>query len=321
MAVKRRVRVDHALAELSTAQHGVVSMRQLAGLGYAKSTVIDWRETGRLRRVHRGVYSFGHHNLTWEGQCMAAVLASAPARVAKGHQPIVASHRSAAWLWDVLRYRPQTIEVTAPKARRSRRPYLVHCSVLLKDERAVREGIPVTSLARTYLDLAATERRQTVERVLSRAGDLGRLDLGPVRDVLARCPHHPGAAALQAALDLYRKKPVFTRSGLERRFLEVVVAAGLAEPAMNAFVAGFEIDAYWEDARFGVELDVFETHGSRLSFEEDRERDDELLLAGIETTRVTGPRLDREPAAVVGSVRRHLIRRSAAGRPASARLE
>jgi very-short-patch-repair endonuclease len=75
---------------------------------------------------------------------------------------------------------------------------------------------------------------------------------------------------------------------------------------------GHEIDACWADHRFGVELDVFGTHGSRLSFEEDRERDDELLLAGIETTRVTGPRLAREPEAIVDSVRRHLTRRSGA---------
>jgi len=88
--------------------------------------------------------------------------------------------------------------------------------------------------------------------------------------------------------------------------------AGLPEPSMNLFVAGYEIDAYWADHRFGVELDAYETHGSRLSFEEDRERDDALLLAGIETTRVTGSRLDREPGAVVGSLRRHLTRRSRA---------
>jgi AbiEi antitoxin C-terminal domain len=287
----------------------VVSTRQLAGLGYSRKVVVMAERAGRLRRVHRGVYSVGHHNLTWEGRCMAAVLAAAPARVARGHQPIVASHRSAAWLWDVLRYRPQTIEVTAPKPRRSRRPYIVHCSVLLRPERAVREAIPVTSPARTYLDLAATERRRTVERVLARAAESGKLDLGPVREVLGRCPHHPGAAVLDDVLAIYDETPVFTRSGLERRFLEVVTAAGLPRPAMNAFVAGYEIDAYWEAERFGVELDVFETHGSRLSFEEDRVRDDELLLAGIETIRVTGPRLDREPGAVIDSLRRHLARR------------
>jgi hypothetical protein len=275
---------------------------------------------GRLHRVHRGVYTVGHEDLTWEGHCMAAVLAAAPARVEKGHQPIVASHRSAAWLWDVLRYRPQTIEVTAPKPRRSRRAYLVHCSALPKDERAVREGIPVTSLARTFLDCAATERPRTVRRMLERASDLRLLDLGPIRGVLSRSPEHSGAAKLNAALEIYDETPVFTRSDIEKRFLEVVTAAGLPAPSMNSFVAGYEIDAYWADHRFGVELDIYETHGSRLSFEEDRERDDELLLAGVETTRVTGPRLAREPDAVVESVRRHLQRRADDSRAAGIRL-
>jgi hypothetical protein len=282
----------------------------MAALGYGRTWICDSEAAGRIHRVHRGVYAVGHEDLTWEGRCMAAVLASAPARVVKGHQPIVAGHRSAAWLWDALHYRPQTIEVTAPKPRRSRRPYVVHCSVLLRDERAVREGIPVTSLARTYLDLAAKERRRTVQRVLDRASTLGILDLGPVEEVLARSPEHPGVPKLRAALELYDESPPFTRSGLERRFLEIVREAGLPDPSMNLFVAGHEIDAYWAAGRFGVELDVYETHGSRLSFEEDRERDDELLLAGIETTRVTGPRLDREPGAVVDSLRRHLGRRA-----------
>jgi predicted transcriptional regulator of viral defense system len=308
---RQRFRSHDPLAELATRQHGVVSARQLAGLGYERTSIHYAEAAGRLHRVHRGVYAVGHEDLTWEGRCMAAVLAAAPARVAKGHQPIVASHRSAAWLWDVLRYRPQTIEVTAPKPRRSRRPYLVHRSVLLRPERTVRDGIPVTSLARTFLDCAATEQMRTVERMLARAADLGKFDLGPIEEVLARCPGHSGVPRLRAALDIYDETPVFTRSGLERRFLEVVAEAGLPVPSMNAFVAGYEIDAYWAAARFGVELDVFETHGSRLSFEEDRRRDDELLLAGIETVRVTGPRLDREPGAVVDSVRRHLARRLA----------
>jgi predicted transcriptional regulator of viral defense system len=298
------------LAELATRQHGVVSTRQLAELGYGRNSASKAHGVGRLHRVCRGVYAVGHEDLTWEGRCMAAVLAAAPARVAKGHQPIVASHRSAAWLWDVLRYRPQTIEVTAPKPRRSKRPYVVHHSVLLRSERALRDGIPVTALARTYLDLAATEQMRTLERMLARADDLGSFDLGPIEEVLARCPAHPGAPRLRAALAIYDETPVFTRSALERRFLEVVRDAGIPEPAMNSFVAGHEIDAYWEAERFGVELDVFETHGGRLSFEEDRVRDDRLLLARIETTRVTGPRLDREPGAVVDSLRRHLARRA-----------
>ncbi len=152
---------------------------------------------------------------------------------------------------------------------------------------------------------------RTVRRYIQRADDAKHFDLRAMEDLLERGRGHRGVAKVRAALEIYNENPPFTRSDLERRFYEVVTAAGLPAPAMNYVVAGYEIDAYWAEARFGVELDIYETHGSRLSFEEDRERDDELLLAGIETTRVTGPRLDREPEAVVESVRRHLARRAA----------
>ena len=80
---------------------------------------------------------------------------------------------------------------------------------------------------------------------------------------------------------------------------------------MNYFVAGYEIDAFWEPERFGVELDAFETHGTHAAFEGDRKREDDLLLAGVETIRVTGPRLEREPRAVTIRVAAHLRRRRA----------
>jgi predicted transcriptional regulator of viral defense system len=158
---------------------------------------------------------------------MAAVLAAAPQRAALGHDGVVASHLAAAWLWDVIRFRPETIHLTVTTPRRPcRRSFVVHFDRLLGDEMTVREGIPVTSPARTYLDLAATERRRTVQRMLDRASDLQILDLRPVRELLTRCPDHPGARKLDAVLDIYRDQAVFTRSGLERRFLEVVRGPG-----------------------------------------------------------------------------------------------
>jgi hypothetical protein len=232
---------------------------------------------------------------------MAAVLASWPS---------VASHLSAAWLWGVIRNRPGTIHVTCPSSRRVRRKFAVHASDLPDVDHTVRDGIPVTSLPRTVLDLAIDGSSRDIGRQIQRADDFKVFDLRAMRDLLDRSDGHQGQAKVRAVLDAYRPERHYTRSGLERRFLGLVREAGIPEPAMNAFVAGREIDAYWEDACFGVELDVYETHGSRLSFEDDRERDDELLLAGIETTRVTGPRLDREPDAVIDSLRRHLARRA-----------
>jgi hypothetical protein len=213
------------LAELATRQHGVVATRQLDALGYSKSSVAKAATAGRLHRVHRGVYAVGHRELSWEGRCMAAVLASYPS---------VASHLSAGWLWGLLRSRPGTVHVTSPSPRPGKRPFVVHRADLAPVDRTILDGVPVTSLRK----------------------------------------------------------------------------AGLPEPAMNVFVAGHELDAYWEEARFGVELDAWETHKSRLSFEEDRERTDDFLHAEIVTTRVTETRLDRKPRAVVDSLRRHLARRA-----------
>jgi hypothetical protein len=231
---------------------------------------------------------------------MAAVLAS---------HPSVASHLSAGWLWGLLPARPGTVHVTCRSPRPRKRPFVVHTADLAPADLARRDGIPVTSLARTILDLAMDSRARTVRRFIRQADDDKNFDLLAMEELLARTKGHRGQAKVLAALEIYDETPVFTRSDLEKRFFEVVTASGLPPPSMNCFVAGYEIDAWWADARFGVELDIYETHGSRLSFEEDRERDDELLLAGIETTRVTGPRLARDPEAVVESVRRHLARR------------
>lgn len=242
---------------------------------------------------------------------MAAVLAS---------HPSVASHLSAAWLWGLLQSRPGTVHVTSRSPRPRKRPFVIHTAALTQADLARRDGIPVTSLARTILDLARDSRERTVARFIRQADDDKNFDLQAMEDLLARTKGHRGQAKVRAALEIYDERPVFTRSDLEKRFYEAVTAAGLPAPAMNSFVGGYEIDAYWAEVRFGVELDIYETHGSRLSFEEDRERDDELLQAGIETTRVTGPRLAREPDAVVEPVRRHLARRADDSRAAGIRL-
>ena len=230
---------------------------------------------------------------------MAAVLAAYPS---------VASHWSAAWLWGLLQSRPGTLHVTCPLTRRSKRPFVTHTADLPPADRTVRDGIPVTSPARTILDISVGSRPRTVGRYIERADDAKVFDLREMRELLDRCKGHRGVAPVQAALDAYRPQRKFTRSEFERRFLELVRGAGLPEPAMNFFVAGHELDAYWEDACFGVELDTYETHGSRLSFEEDRMRTDEFLHAEIIITRVTENRLDHEPGAVVDSLRRHLAR-------------
>jgi very-short-patch-repair endonuclease len=243
----------------------------------------------------------GHTNLSRHAQCLAAVLACGP--------NALLSHVSAAWLWDLTKTSPLPASVCAPGYRKSRPPLRLHeARSLAADDRALREGIPVTSLPRTLLDLAATVRFEWLEKMVERSEDLELFDLRAVEDLLARTVGHHGHGRLRKAIALY-KPSSFTRSSLEKRFLELWRETGLPQPRANFVIHGFELDCYWPELRFAVELDVFETHGTRAAFERDRKRQEDLLLLGIVMTRVTGPRLEREPREVMARIRRLLEQR------------
>lgn len=309
MPVQGRTPPVHGpLADVATHQHGVISMRQLRQQGYAKSTVTEWVASRHLHQLHRGVYAVGHRRLTWHSWCWAGVLAAEPDEGAAWRA--VASHTSAAYLWGLLRYPPEAIHVTAPTRRRAKREFVVHfSSILAEEDRAHRDGIPVTTLPRTLLDLAIRARPERMDGYLERAEDRELLDVRAVEDVLARAGGHRGRGPLGRALALYRPDPTFTRSRFEARFRRLVLAAGLPAPSMNFYVAQYELDAYWPELRFAVELDLFETHGTRAAFERDRRRQEELKLLGIEMIRVTAPRLRREPRTVIGNLKTLLERR------------
>jgi very-short-patch-repair endonuclease len=301
-------RCQVALAELATAQHGVVSVTQLQRLGFTQSAIARASRSGRLHRLDRSVYAVGHTQLDLHGQCLAAVFACGPGAVL--------SHHSAAWLYELARWSPSPFHVTGPVARRPRTPVRIHRARRLEatDWKLVR-GVPVTSVPRLLLDLAAAVKFEQLERLVEQAEHRELFDLRAVEDLLARTVGHHGHGRLRRAIALYRPTS-FTRSSLERRFLELGREAGLPQPRMNFVVEGFELDCYWPEFRFAVELDVFETHGTRAAFERDRERQEDLLLAGIAVTRVTGPRLEREPEVVMRRVARLLEQRGA--RPTAA---
>ncbi len=274
----------------------------MEALGYSRDAISYAARSGRLHRLHQGVYAVGHTALSWHSRCLAAVLSAAP--------NALASHTSAAWLWDLLRSPPGTIHVTAPTRRHARSDLRLHyASRLLEADRAFREGIPVTSLSRTLLDYAASATPTRLDRVIERSEERGSFDLLALDDVLRRAGGHRGAGRLRRALEIYRPEPAFTRSGLERRFLDLIRRSHLPSPSMNFHEGGYELDAYWPAERFAVELDMYETHSSRAAFEGDRTREEDLLLQGIESIRVTGPRLKIEPDAVIERVARHLKRR------------
>jgi hypothetical protein len=147
-----------------------------------------------------------------------------------------------------------------------------------------------------------------LRKTLDRAEQRGRFDLGALESLLERSVGHPGVGRLRRATAIYRP-PEVVRSEFERRFLAAVLKAGLPRPSVNFNVAGYELDMYWSQECFVVELDVYETHGTRAAFESDRRRQEDLKLLGIETIRVTEPRFDREPTQVLERIARLLAQR------------
>lgn len=172
-----------------------------------------------------------------------------------------------------------------------------HAPSIADEDRTEYERIPVTTVACTLLDVAATRKKWDLDTAIQRAERLGLLELGPIDGLLERRFGSPGTKPLREAIEIYRD-PGFFRARSERLFLALVRKAGLPRPAINHFVAGHEVDAYWEPERFAVEVDGWEGHRNRVSFESDPLRIENLKLAGIEAIRITARRIEREPQAV-----------------------
>ena len=278
------------LGDLAGRQHGVVSIRQLEQLfGYSRAGVKRLVDSGRLHRIHRGVYAVGHTDLSLHGECLAAVLAVGPGALL--------SHYSAGWLWGIWRGSAKPIHVTAFVPRHHPAPKGItrhRARNLVDSDRTLVEGVPVTSVARTFLDLAWELTGDQLARALARAEDLELLDLDELHRVIERNRGHHGAKRLRYALSIY-EPPAFTRSEFERRFVAHLVRSGLPRPATGWNEIGHELDVYWPELRFGVELDAYETHGTRDAFERDHDRDLDFALAGIETIRISERQFRREP--------------------------
>ncbi|MGN6557126.1 MAG: type IV toxin-antitoxin system AbiEi family antitoxin domain-containing protein [Solirubrobacterales bacterium] len=283
------------LADLAERQHGVVSYRQLRKLGLSNSHIHRASKASRLRRVHRGVYAVGHQRLSDYGLCWAAVLACGDGAVL--------SHRSAAWLWGFVSSCSREPEVTAPGRGHRRHKLRVHRVAALADrDYGTLKGIPATAAPRTLVDLAEVATARELSRAIDRAKRINRLDLDALDEVLGRRNRTIGAKRLRKALTLYRK-PVFDRARSELLFVEAIEKEGLRLPALNTWVEKWEIDAYWEAERFAVEVDGWETHGSREAFENDRLRHEEMMLAGIECVRISARRIEKEPQKVAKRLR------------------
>lgn len=263
---------------------------------------------GRLRSVHRGVYAVGA--VTARGRWMAAVLALGP--------PAVLSHCHGAALHGVRAAKRSAIDVTTSRRARARRGIVVHQTRDLHPRDQTRiDGIPVTSISRTLLDLAEVLPTTQLVRAYEQAARLRILDLRAIHELLCRSNGRRGIAPLRD-LAAYDPTPaVEAQSELELRFLDLVRESGLPAPQVNVVVEGFVVDAYWPSARLTVELQGYAYHSDREAFERDHARFARLKLAGHEVLALTWRQVMDQPAWVAAAIRTLLGRAPADGEPAT----
>ncbi|HEY0363337.1 MAG TPA: type IV toxin-antitoxin system AbiEi family antitoxin domain-containing protein [Solirubrobacteraceae bacterium] len=283
------------MSALAESQWGVVARRQLAALGVSRHTADHWLRAGRLHRVHQGVYALGHSALRPEGHRLAAVLACGPGAVL--------SHRTAAAHWGLLHTDQTRIDVTAPRGRHGAPGIRLHRTRSLDAQDTTHhEGIPTTTVHRTLLDVAAMARGGELERAVAQAERLRLYDHREIQAVLERANGHRGVGLLRHATS---RTPKWTRNEWEAAFLKLLRDAGLPEPKANeAFHAPghgqCEPDYHWPEQRVIVELDGFETHGTRAAFRNDRAKDAALTAHGYRVLRFTH---DDEPALAIERLR------------------
>lgn len=283
---------ERRLAGLGARQHGVVARQQLLALGFGDEAIKLRLDAGRLHRVHGAVFALGHSCIDETGRRWAAVLA-----YGKGAS---LSHRSAAVLWGLIRRRPGTTDVTAGTGRQGidrRAGIFVHRGKLNPQDRTVRAGLPVTTVARTLFDLAEFVTFKRLESAWEEADRLNLLQLNAVEQV---CERSYGRRALKPIRHLLAeaRAPQITRSPLEDVFATFCREHGLPTPSFNTTVLGFEVDALWPKQRLAAELDSWEFHRDRAAFERDRARDAALQVAGYRTIRITDRRLTSEPTVI-----------------------
>jgi very-short-patch-repair endonuclease len=285
---------DRVVLRVAEAQRGRISRQQLRAAGLSDRAIAHRVRTGRLTRLHRGVYVLGAAVEVPLGREIAALLACG--------EGAVLSHRSAAALWGLAAFdAKRPVDVIVPTARRPQEGIAFHRTKLEPGDVRVKEHLRVTRPARTLLSLADAVDEAELERM---AGEAVRRNLTNERElteIAARSER--GAARLRKVVE---RGPAFTRSEAERRFLSLIRAARLPPPEVNARLAGHEVDFAWPARRLIVEVDGYAFHATRRAVEHDRRREADLDAAGFEVLRCTWRQITTEPEALLVRLARRL---------------
>ncbi len=238
--------------------------------------------------------------LTQRARELAAVFACGP--------HALLSHRSAGALWGLVRSAPR-IEVTTDRSGGPMKGFVVHRSRRIDpQDRAERDGIPVTSVARTLVDLADVLSERRLADAVHEAEVQRLFDLRAVHETLERLPGRKGTRRLRRTLSAHDDHVPHLRSEAERRFLTLCERHDLPRPEANASIGGYEVDFVWRAQQLAVEVDGRAVHHTTRAFTQDRRRDRALAALGMQVVRVTWRDLD-DAAALAQQLRVILARR------------
>jgi predicted transcriptional regulator of viral defense system/very-short-patch-repair endonuclease len=284
--------VDREIARIATSQHGVVTRRQLLALAVSARAIEKRLDKGWLIGVHPGVYRVGHLAPSVDASFVAAVYACGGGAFLSG--------RAAGYLLGLVKGAPPQPEVTAPVSRQIE-AIKTH-RVRKHDPRDVTKwrAIPVTTPARTLVDLAATLSPYELARAVHEAGIKHGTTPEEVEAVLARRPNAKGAAKLRAILHGDTK---LTLSRLEQAFLRLIADAVLPLPETNRRAGGRFVDCRWPEHQITVELDGYRYHASRHAWELDRRRERQAYARGDQFRRYSWDDVTVHHAAVVRELR------------------
>jgi very-short-patch-repair endonuclease len=287
------------LARIAGRQHGVVTHRQLAAVGISGSALRSRVEAGRLVRLYRGVFGVGHVQRTREARWIAAVMGCG-----KG---AVLSHFDAAALWQIYENCGPYVHVTATghAGRKLPRIHAHRCRRLDPTDITVKDAIPVTTVARTLIDLTDLLPSDRILRAIREAEYLRLLDLDTLFAAVQRADGRHNVKVLQQAIERHRPGQIVRRE-LEHLFLELVHQAGMREPETNVKVRTrrrtYTVDCLWGEEGVAVELDGRAAHARATAFEEDRARDAAFSAIGLRPLRFTWYRVTREGADVIAEL-------------------
>ncbi len=276
MVSRQNRTVERVMAALAESAFGVVTLRELLVAGVSEDEV-RWRlATGGLLEEYPGVYRVGHRAPSAKATYVAAVKACGVGAVLSGH--------AAAWLWELIRGAPPSPEVISLAERRVAGIVTHRARRQPGADVGMREGIPVTTVARTLVDLAGVLSANELAEACHEAGVKWRTTPAQVKAVLERRPTSKGARELRRIMGGEFKVAL---SKLERRFLKRLRAAQLPLPVTNKPKGSYRVDCRWPEHELTVELDSYRHHNSRRSWEMDRHREREAHARGDDFRRYT----------------------------------